>query len=210
MIEDLSKYMSALNSCLNEQRILLGERRAFERELGKVTVELRGVGKQSDLVKKAAEVFSYLIDSGQNAVLEMMRNVSSAALSEVFGRPISVVTAVSTKRGLQCLEIMVGIDGAYRDPKNSIGGGIADVLGFILQFMLVKLTHNVAPVLILDEPFRNVAKQYHEALGCMVVQLSESTGVQVVMITHETGLIVGDKKYMVEHDGSKSTVTLME
>lgn len=205
-----SEYVAALNSCLNEQRILLGERRAFERELDKVVVSIGVADRELKLLESASGVFARLIDQGQSAVLEMIRNVSSSALSEVFGKPIQLLTNVTTKRGLQCLELEVFIDGAARDPRNSLGGGIADVLGFILQFVLVKLTSNVAPILVLDEPFRNVAKQYHESLGEMVVQLSEVTGVQIVMVTHEAGLIVGDKRYVVEHTGTESKILKME
>jgi len=208
-MEQIEEINAALNTAWDEQQQRLGEKRSREVRLASLVERRIDLEAKERLLRCVQEVFKRLLDEGQEKILRMIENVSSAMLTEVFCKPIRVYCEIIVKRGLQCLSIEVEIDGVRRDPRYSLGGGISDVLGFVLQFVIVKLTKNVAPVLVLDEPFKNVAKQYHETLGDMIERLTEATKMQVVMITHESGLVVGDKKYYIHHDGTKSVVQEM-
>ena len=207
---EVAELRAALDVFVRDKQILLGEKRMLDRQLAELGDKIGGQQGRVDVLSRAQAVFETLLDEGQNKILRMVEQVATAALSEVFQQDIKFLCSVNVKRGVQCLEFEVEVDGKRRDPRTGLGGGLVDVLGFILQFVLVKLTPNVAPVLVLDEPFRNVAKRFHGTLGTAVVRLAEATGVQIIMITHEQGLVVGDRQYVVSNDGTGATVSLVE
>lgn len=68
---------------------------------------------------------------------------------------------------------------------DSRGGGVAAIVGFLVQAVLVLLTPSLRPILFLDETFRNVSEEYQAPLGEFIQDLCKRTGLQVVLVTHQ-------------------------
>jgi len=126
-------------------------------------------------------------------MIDIIQNVATVGLSEVFEQDIKLVAEIEVKRGTQGLDLKLLIDGEQR-LLTQVGGGIIDVLSFVLQVAVVKLV-GAAPILFLDEPFKHVSKNYLSRISQLVGMLSESMGIQVVIVTHEAQLIEGDRVY---------------
>ena len=65
------------------------------------------------------------------------------------------------------------------------GGGVAAIVGFLTQAVLILLTPGLRPFMALDETFRNVSSEYQEPLGQFVSDLCSRTGLQVLLVTHQ-------------------------
>ena len=190
MIEHYSQILEQERDRLN---VLLGEKNKIEKDIKECVDDILEHENKEYLLSSAQAVFERLLDEGQAKVLRMIEGVATAALTEVFGEPISLHCVVELKRGVQCLEMEVEIAGKRRDPKLAMGGGVADVLGLILQLLSVKMTNGVADTLFLDEPLRNLSVSYRARVGVMVERLCESLGIQLVQITHSLDLTIGNK-----------------
>lgn len=96
------------------------------------------------------------------------------------------------------------------DVVNGHGGGIVDVVAFVLRFVLLRLTPDLAPLMIVDEPFRHVASEHAAGLGHMLSLLSVKTGFRFLICTHQNKIAaLADRIYRTEIDAHGAT-TLRE
>jgi DNA repair exonuclease SbcCD ATPase subunit len=118
---------------------------------------------------------------------------------EIKGNEIAIRFAVMKRSGDVELE---------RDPYGEMGGGIADVLAFLLQFTMVFLLRDrINPVLFLDEAFKHLASEHNQAMADLLNELVTKTGVQIVLVTHEPLFATkADIVYRFEHDGKETRV----
>ncbi|HEC65247.1 MAG TPA: hypothetical protein ENI23_08135 [bacterium] len=94
------------------------------------------------------------------------------------------------------------------DPYDEMGGGVADVLSFLLQFLLVFLLRDrVQPIIFLDEAFKHLSTQYAINMAKLLSELCAKTGMQIVLVTHSNVYIdFADTLYYVSKDGFVTTV----
>ena len=95
-----------------------------------------------------------------------------------------------------------------RDPYTEMGGGIADVLAFLLQFVMVFLLRDrINPILFLDEAMKHLSEEYRPKIATLMQELVERTGVQIVLVTHDPTLAeAADTVYRFEHNGKETVV----
>jgi predicted ATPase len=73
-----------------------------------------------------------------------------------------------------------------RDVYTEMGGGVADVLSFLLQFIVVYLLRDrIQPILLLDEAFKHLSVEFREDMAELLRELCDRTGVQILMVTHD-------------------------
>jgi len=77
-------------------------------------------------------------------------------------------------------------NGVEIDPVEDCGGGVVDIISFALRVTLLSLMKNER-ILLLDEPWKWVSKDYLPALEELLRSLSKD--IQFIIITHEESLI---------------------
>lgn len=90
---------------------------------------------------------------------------------------------------------------------DSRGGGVAAVVGFMIQSVLILLTPGIRKIIFLDETFRNVSSQYQGALGQWISDLCKRTGLQLVLVTHQPEIAeFADTHYSFSQRGGKTQI----
>lgn len=78
------------------------------------------------------------------------------------------------------------------DVVDSTGGGVLDVAGFALRLScLLLMQPPLRKILVLDEPFKFVSKEYLPTVQSLLHLLHQETGIQVIMVTHVSQLKSG-------------------
>jgi DNA repair exonuclease SbcCD ATPase subunit len=78
----------------------------------------------------------------------------------------------------------------YEPRKDTISGGATDICAFSLRMVLYTLEDpDPAPILILDEPFKNVSKGYIPFVSEMVKELANMLNLQLIISTHTDEII---------------------
>ena len=79
------------------------------------------------------------------------------------------------------------------DPTSDSGGGVLDIVAFGLRLAcLMLIKPRPAKVLILDEPFRFLSKDYRAPLTQTLDALCSEFGLQIIMVTHFTEFHLGN------------------
>jgi len=98
-----------------------------------------------------------------------------------------VVAKKETARG-NSYELLVrdgeGDEETIGDPMDSFGGGIQNVVGFLLRVILVK-RFRLAKMLVLDEQFSNVSPEYQPKVSQMLRELTDM-GFTIFAVSHQS------------------------
>ena len=132
----------------------------------------------------------------------------SAGLNSVFDDNYGFVSQFVLKREKTECNLFFEKDGNLIDPFSYSGLGAADVAAFCLLAASLSMDKNCPPILILDEPFKHLDLEHHEAAGELVYNISKSLGIQIIMVTHSQMFTqYADKVFKVKRKKGVSQVT---
>lgn len=138
---------------------------------------------------------SAVIELGINTQDEIKRQIEeivTAALHSVFGtRYDSFKVVFTVKRNQPEVNFYIEEGGKLLDIRqDTVCGGVVDVVSYVLRLTQWKVKQpEVSPLIILDEPFKNVSHAYRANVSKMVQEVTTSLGLQIIMVTHKTNLI---------------------
>lgn len=132
------------------------------------------------LIQKAAQLT-------QEKLSIHISELVSLALRSVFEDPYEFQVTFENKRNSMECDLTFVKDGNEYKPLDSCGYGAADVASFALRIAYWSLGET-RPVLIWDEPFRQLDKSKQEMAAEMVSRLSKELGLQIIIITHSEEL----------------------
>lgn len=169
-------------------RHALAARRCVEEAeaLNKAEAQLDDVSQAQAIVQEVAEGI-------QNMVHRQIASVVSRCLESVFGiEAYSFKIKFSRKRGKTEAELLFVRDGQEIDPLDASGGGAVDVASFALRLACLFLSRPRKRLLIVaDEPFRFLSREYRPAIRHMLEALAKEFGVQFIIVTHSQELRIG-------------------
>lgn len=154
----------------------------------------KGAQDLEDMVAVRNEL-QKLVMHCQNTCTEAISAVVTRCLEAVFGASKYKFTLVFEEKRNQTEARCSLVDAAGNeyDPLCGTGGGILDVVTFGLRIACLMLQKPAArKVLILDEPFRFVSKEYRANIMTLLKTLAQETGTQVIMVTHFTEFVDGN------------------
>ena len=141
---------------------------------------------------QARDILQHLAQAVQQQAHERISRVVSTCLAAVFDDPYEFVIQFERKRGKTEARLRFIRGELDADPLTASGGGFVDVAAFALRVAcLVMRRPRVSRVVILDEPFRFVSKEYQERVRGMLEQLSKDMDVQIVFVTHNPSFVTG-------------------
>jgi len=162
------------------------ERDRTKLELHEETVRTRSL---------AIEIVHTAAEARRQELKERVESLVTKALRAVFQREdfefgfnvrvrgdiLGIVPVLRSKFGDRDLETAI-VDGH--------GGGVADVVSFILRVIVLSLARpRVAPIMILDETFKHVSPEYLRGVSVLMKELSVSAGIQFILVTHKSELL---------------------
>ena len=95
--------------------------------------------------------------------------------------------------------IMLEKNGFIAPPIGTVGGGIVNVISFLLRVIMIQ-RFKLAKLIVLDESFNNVSPEFLPKVSEMIKTLCDDYGYCVLSITQAHGLaIAADRVYVVEN-----------
>lgn len=139
-------------------------------------------------VEEAAAWVEALVEQLQTAAHSRLSVVVSKCLAAVFGDKAYTFRLVFETKGR--VSYQFERDGELYTDLDQVGGGVLDVAAFALRVAAVCAARpRPEQVLVLDEPFRFVSKEYRPAVAGLLAAVSAEFGVQIIMVTHAPDLV---------------------
>lgn len=190
---------SPLTSLAELSAAVLATRRDLDRQAGRAQhVVAEGKRAEADIARLTervalcagtAALLTRIGEEAQESAREMFDDLATRALQDIFGDEFSFRLVPGEAGGQVSLEPVIRseyngevIETPVLDAR---GGGMAVVVGFVLQLVMVLLTPGARKILFLDETFAFVSESYTDRLAEFIAKVARGKGVQVVMITHD-------------------------
>ena len=160
--------------------------------------------------RKASAFFQSMSDQESQRFQTNLETLVTAGLQVVFKEPMKFCIEIGTERNTINVHFFVDslVNGhqAKLDILTAKGGGVADVVAFLLQFLMVYYLPNRRRLIIGDEPWKNLSADYKTRFASFVKMICEKAGMQVIMVTHDLEYTdVADKVYRFTLDGQGLT-----
>jgi DNA repair exonuclease SbcCD ATPase subunit len=140
----------------------------------------------------AQDILQHLAQAVQQRAHTKLAEVVSLCLSTVFEDPYEFKIIFERKRGRTEASLRFVRNGLEVDPLTASGGGVVDVAAFALRVACLVLHRpRLRRLVVLDEAFRFVSREYQANVRQMLEQLAEKMGLQIVQVTHIPTLAAG-------------------
>jgi len=113
-------------------------------------------------------------------------------MEAVFDDPYEFRITFERKRNRTEASLSFVRDGLEVDPMSAAGGGAVDVAAFALRAACLTLQTDLEQILVLDEPFRFLSREYRHRVRSLLVTLSADLGIQFLLVTHLDALRIGN------------------
>jgi DNA repair exonuclease SbcCD ATPase subunit len=217
--EDLATAIRATRSRLDRQA---GELAGLEARLGQVSSEIEALTVQLAMTEQVAALLLTIGEARQETAQRQIEALVTMGLQQIFEPNLSfhIVTKDSTTKASVEFIVRSRVDDpttpdGWRDVDTSVldarGGGLAATVGFLLRLVVLLLSRSSAGsqatgLLVLDETFAHVSREYIERVAEFLKEITTKTGIQILMITHQDELVEhADKVYRFELDKSGFT-----
>ena len=153
------------------------------------------IAKEKSILESLEMAKSYVIkigDTTRKEVKDFIENTVTFAIQTVYGDEYSFVANFNyDKRDQFEIQWFIDRNGVLLEPrKDTISGGLTDVTAFSLRLVIHALEEpDPAPILIMDEPFKNVSKRYIPLVSKMIKEISKLLNLQIIMCSHTNELI---------------------
>ena len=118
--------------------------------------------------------------------------IVSRCLSTVFEEPYQFKIHFEQKRSKTEALMVFERNGQEIDPMTAVGGGVIAVASFALRLACLMLSRpQKRRLLVMDEPFTHLSKEYVDNARDMLLMLSREFGFQIIMVSHVEGLKCG-------------------
>ena len=169
-----------------ERCLLWGSaQRLYTSQLQLLDAKVETLSQDSINLVAAEKVLSDTINHCSAETKNNIEAFLSLSLQQIFNNPdISIELSQEVKRDRIETQILLH-DGLIIGPPSKIaGGGVQNVLGFLLRFLALRRM-KLKPILILDEAFRNVSANHLESLCSFLQHLTQDHGLDILLVTHE-------------------------
>lgn len=139
--------------------------------------------------------------AARERVVGRVEVIGTEALRAIFARPeMEFRVRMEESRGVTSawFEVRTVCRGeeVWVDVIDGRGGGVRDIVAFVIQAMVVTLTPGLRRLLILDEPFSQVSDGFLPAVAELLLQLKARLGMDIWIVTHEEVIAsAADKVY---------------
>jgi len=186
----LPSWEANLNKAEGRLDLLKEQKEEIASDEEKETERLENLQVARSLIQKAAQLT-------QERLSVHISDLVSLALRSVFEEPYEFQATFENRRNTIECDLNFVKDGNEYKPLDSCGYGAADVASFALRIAYWSLGET-RPVLIWDEPFRQLSKKKQPMAAEMVKRLSKELGLQIIIITHSEELAeCADKVFKV-------------
>ena len=176
---------------LNEE---LAERKLLKTRLKEEQNRSEELNRKNKSLEKVRSVFQEAGTRTQQRIENHISQIVSTALASIWDDPYEFELEFVIKRGKTEANIWFVRNDAKFSPMDTAGGGAIDVASMALRIAAWSINKNTRPIIILDEPFKNLSENLQDRAASMLRMLSEKLDLQIIMVSHINNLVKNSDK----------------
>jgi DNA repair ATPase RecN len=208
---ELESLLSITSRRIQEHEELIQAHKDLKRDIQRNESIFEELTKEVSKLEEVRIFLQELAEAARAEIASGLEQIVTLCLQSVFGDSMSFEIEIDTSHNSTAVSFYVlNEEGNVRsEPKDSVGGGVVDVIAAGLRFGLLKIL-NPAPIgpIILDEPGKMVSASSRQAFAELIYELTHMFKKQNIMITHDTSLMqVADHSIYIEKVNGVSRIS---
>jgi len=173
----LQNYRNKIDDKRAEVRVREKSEKVLKSKLKHLEEESKSLEEARDIFKKAALLTQNYLASHLSTI------VTKALRATFFEKDMHFKVEFVERRNVTECDMWFEENGHSYSLLESRGYGMTDIASFALRVAYV-LLHSSENMLVIDEPFRNLSEDKHEAASQMIKELSKELDMQFIISTH--------------------------
>lgn len=200
--------MKTLSEIRKQLTIEQGKERQVQEDLQTNRKEFIQVRKSVHFHEQALTIIQEIGLQTQQQLQYFIGEITSLALESVFPDPYTLKVSFVERRNQTECDLSFVRDSEEISPLDAAGGGTVDIASFSLRVSSWALKQpRYRNTIILDEPLKNLSKEYRELGGLMLREVSRKLGIQFIIVTHEPSLVqYADRGFEISLNRKKESV----
>jgi DNA repair exonuclease SbcCD ATPase subunit len=198
--------MTGLKELGNSISSLRYEIKANKSVLDNSRNELSSITEQLRVLEHCGQTLKVIGENKKKATTGMIERVVGLAIKEVFGFDYQFIIEVSSEKKVLTKFKLKRPDGLELDLMNSVGGGLIDVVSFVLRALILSsLRPKREQIMFMDESFSRVSKEYIPKVASLLKSLSKQLNMRYLIVTHNSDLAdAATNSYVARKDGDST------
>lgn len=190
------KRIEELRARLNRDTAV---QKSQEEELENLRDKLAEARQLTQDAEEAREILTAVGIATQSNLQAKIAHLVTLALASVFPDPYEFVVNFVHRRNNTEVDLLFRKKGEDMEPMASSGGGAIDIASFALRIAFWSL-NKTRPVMILDEPFRNLSADLQPKASALLKTLSKELGLQFIVVSHQEGINEeADRQFLIKN-----------
>jgi predicted ATPase len=183
-----------------------------EAEITTLSIKSGEKTEENVILAKVGDLFKQLGGANEEELLRKIEQFVTYGLQRVFGEEFRFVVLMEQTGKDVKVEFKLRRGESLIDIVDACGGGIAEVVGLLLQLFFVLMTKDrFAPMLFLDTALVHLSDDYIDKMSLLLRSICYDLGVQVVLCTHSKNFgNSADKLYTFSQIDGKTQVEVVK
>jgi ABC-type enterochelin transport system ATPase subunit len=187
LVESSGDAVTVADEVLRSYRHLVGQRDAALLATMMSRQALTEAQRTAEVAEQVRVFFTVLAEEQRKQLEERVQSLVDYGVQAVFG-PDHRFRVKSELRGKTVKTEFFLVESGLELPLlDATGGGVGDVVSFLLRVVMLCLVRPVQRrLLVLDEPFKFLSKSHYHQMQALLKELTDALELQLIVVTHES------------------------
>ena len=168
--------------------------------------DIETINSNNKTLLELKEFLTSISANYRDQLCSVFTSLVSEALTSIFDRDIRFKINLYSYRNEPAVDITVIENGLEVDPQKSCGGGLNDIISFVIKIIFIYLK-KTSKILILDEPLKFLSRDYIEQSSNFIRDISKRMEIQIIIVSHKPDLEFScDKLITIEKYEKRSII----
>jgi DNA repair exonuclease SbcCD ATPase subunit len=179
---------------------------SLEEKKEKIQEDISAINNEASSLTELKDFLMTVSANYRDQLCNLFTSLVTEALTSIFEKDIRFNIRLYSYRNEPAIDISVIEDNLEVDPQKSCGGGLNDVISFVIKIIFIYLKRS-SKIIILDEPLKFLSRDYIEQSSNFIHEISKRMNIQIILVSHKPDLEIScDKLITIEKNENRSIV----
>ena len=179
---------------------------SLENKKEKIQQDIKKINDDTKILLELKEFLLTVSANYRDQLCNLFASLVTEALSSIFEKDIRFKINLYSYRNEPAIDISVIEDELEIDPQKSCGGGLNDIISFVIKIIFIHLKKS-SKIIILDEPLKFLSRDYIEQSSNFIRDISKRLNIQIILVSHKPDLEIScDKLINIEKNENRSMI----
>ena len=179
---------------------------SLEEKKEEIQKDINNINEETDTLLELKDFLMSVSANYRDQLCNLFTSLVTEALTSIFEKDIRFNIKLYSYRNEPAIDVSVIEDNLEVDPQKSCGGGLNDIISFVIKIIFIYLKKS-SKIIILDEPLKFLSRDYIEQSSNFIHEISKRMNIQIILVSHKPDLEIScDKLINIEKSENRSII----